>query len=860
MNRRPIVAIACSFIVGSALQSLWHGNLIGLVLAGLVLILLGIGICGYAGWKLVFICILVLMIGSGERRWVEQRSTSEIERMKIEQGSTVILQGFVANIVEVDGDLASFRFKVIEIQQLGRGESQSLSETIIIRIKLTMQQEQQVAAAWLRGDQLQITGTIERPGAAGNFDAFDYRAYLRKEGVHWQLSAKGTVSVNRIDGAIPWMIKPLRMIDGWRTHISDLMDRLYSKEDSGYMKGLVAGIRADLDPQQYDAFARLGLTHILAISGLHVGVIVYLLLQLGTLLRLTKERTIDITIMMMPVYMVGTGASPSAVRACLMAMLALWLARRSALRDGLHLLAAAAIIMLVWDPRLVEDISFQLSFIVTTGLLLFAPLVTASLPIPRRTLKLSLSIAITAQLVSFPLTAFYFHSVHLLSLLANLVFVPFISFLILPLGMASVLLGAMWLPLGMILAKVTTWGNRVTFYLVDQMTEITSLRTIWPRSNWLWVIVGFMLMGCVAILLKIRLMRKKEQQWWMEQTGESSVSQNSILPYTIHKIRVIKGMSVGLVILISLWLLWGIRPVLLDATAKVMFLDVGQGDSILIRSGEGHHLLIDAGGTVNFRKQGEEWKERSDPYEVGRKLIVPLLLDRGVRELDAFIITHLDADHMGGAKAIIENIPVRTIFFNGTLKNSSAVIELFELARAKGIPCYAVHAGMDWTIDESMTLRALYPMQEDVVMIQPNGTLPLSNEQNKFSIVMLATIYGRTFLLSGDVEAQGESEVIAGSSQNIISFPIDVLKVGHHGSKTSTTEGWLVKWHPAEAVISVGRNNLYGHPHPTVMERLNDYGVAVYRTDLNGEVQYRITSDGSMERRTKRLVETLYLD
>jgi competence protein ComEC len=181
-----------------------------------------------------------------------------------------------------------------------------------------------------------------------------------------------------------------------------------------------------------------------------------MLLQLTGWLRMTRERSLELTIAMMPVYMMVTGASPSAVRACLMAMIALWLARQHALKDGLHLLCAAAVAMLVWNPLLIEDVSFQLSFLVTAGLILLVPTFTELIPLRSNGLKGAIAVTLTAQLASFPVSVYYFHSMHLLSLPANFVLVPFISFVVMPLGMASLLLGALWNPLGVIPAKLAS--------------------------------------------------------------------------------------------------------------------------------------------------------------------------------------------------------------------------------------------------------------------------------------------------------------------------------------------------------------------------------------------------------------------
>lgn len=858
MNRRPLVAISCFFVAGTAIPSAWPGAGGMYVLIGMFILLVALGAIGIARWSITFLCLAALLVASVERQWVDHHNATRISIPNDATEAEATIAGVIASPVEVDGDLVMFKLRTTTIVFTGRAAPSQLSESIMVRVKLAKQEEQGTASAWQRGDRLQLSGMIALPGDAGNFGAFDYREYLRKQGVYWTMTVKGIESVQEVPGTVPLSYRPLRVLDQFRAHIGDKMDRLYPHGDAGYMKGLVAGITSDIDPRQYDDFAKLGLTHILAISGLHVAVIIFILLQLGAWMRLTRERSIDVTIAMMPVYMLATGASPSAIRACLMGMLALWLARKHRLKDGLHLLAATAVVMLLWNPLLIEDVSFQLSFIVTAGLLLFVPIVTASLPLAWPWLRSSLAVALTAQSVSFPVTVYYFHAVHSLSLLANFVLVPFVSFVILPLGMASVALGAMWEPLGKPPAMLATLGNELTFKVVDVMAAFVQLRTVWPQPSLVWVLAGFACMGGLAALLRWRQARKLENRWW-ESRYESARMQaeQQSAPFPLEAVKPafrrshhsVRALSLGLAALIVLWIVWGLRPSWTSDSGQVMFLDVGQGDSILIRSGEGKHVMIDTGGTVSFNRPGNEWRERSDPYEIGRKLLVPLLLQRGVRQLDALVLTHSDADHIGGAAAIIENIPVRAILFNGTIKDSPGVLSLFELAVRKKIPFYAVHEAMSWEVDDTLKLEALYPMTEQLAA----NEVPIEKDQNANSVVLLASLYGRTFLLPGDLEAEGELSILANRPASTASqLSVDVLKAGHHGSKTSTTQSWLDYWRPTDTVISVGRNNLYGHPHPTVVERLQASGTTIVRTDLNGEVQYRIHPDGSMERQTKR--------
>lgn len=197
---------------------------------------------------------------------------------------------------------------------------------------------------------------------------------------------------------------------------------------------------------------------------------------------------------------------------------------------------------------------------------------------------------------------------------------------------------------------------------------------------------------------------------------------------------------------------------------------------------------------------------------------------------------------------MLDNIPVRALLFNGTLKESPGALALMQMAASKGIPVYAANKPSEWQIDASTAFRVL---SSESIGSEADDSVEIRDEQNDRSVVILATLYGRRFLLPGDLEAGGERAIVdaeyafRGDSEHTI----DVLKAGHHGSKTSTTGLWVDYWKPGETVISVGRNNFYGHPSPEVLQRLESAGSLIWRTDLDGEIQYRISPNGSIQRR-----------
>ncbi|WKL03053.1 ComEC/Rec2 family competence protein [Paenibacillus amylolyticus] len=333
----------------------------------------------------------------------------------------------------------------------------------------------------------------------------------------------------------------------------------------------------------------------------------------------------------------------------------------------------------------------------------------------------------------------------------------------------------------------------------------------------------------------------------------------------------------------GLW--WAYQTPQPAGTGIVQFLDIGQGDSTLITTPKGKHILVDGGGTVNFGNTEQSWKTRRDPYEVGAKVVVPLLKKRGIHQLDAVIVTHADQDHAGGLQAVLEQIPVKRFMFNGTTSGKDNFDKLLDTAMEREIPLYAIRQGMSYKADKETFLHFIAP---DLAHMDVNvsGSLPVSEHQNHDSVVFLLEMAGASMLFTGDMDAAAEQEMLymiqdgslaaqfeqkgadigvtEGFVQRILTRPlqvnsndasaasisIDVLKVAHHGSKTSSTEAWLQYWNAKTAVISAGVNNTYGHPNPGVMERLEATGSEIYRTDQMGEVQMRV-KDGKIDIRYK---------
>ncbi len=834
-----------------------------LAISSAAALLLALVLVGQSTRRLAVVCLIGCMLAAGERMWADGRNASALDLPGDSYEAEVT--GTIVSAVEVDGDRAMFRVTADAVRAGGEAAPRKIRERLLVQVRLAEQPHQQVAAAWHRGDNVRLAGELARPAGASNSGGFNYRRYLESsQHVHWLLKVTGIGAVQAAPGPGWTAAAVLGRVDAARDWLGARMDQLYPADQSGYMKGLVLGIREDLDPDQFQQFSRLGLTHILAISGLHVAVFVYALGAVLRLLRLTRERLLLTLIAAVPFYVLLSGSSPSVVRAGLMTMLALLAARMDKLKDGLHLLAAAAVAMLIWNPSFIQDVGFQLSFAVTAGLILFVPPVRRAMPNWRKGKSLLdlLVVTVVAQAVSFPLTIYYFNQFHLLSIPANLILVPFISFIVMPIGAVALIFGLLWPLGGQMLAAVSVYANEWTFFLVSWLGEMDAVRTIWATPPLWWIAAWYLALAvlCRRLPAAPAAVPKENDETLPLQETAAGMERDAAPIWELLEERKLPvwrrrstGLSLALVVGAAL-LFYAYFPDLLKRTADIDVLDVGQGDSIFIRTPQGKRILIDGGGTLSFRKAGEEWKQRSDPFEVGSKVIVPLLMKRGVHSLDLLVISHLDSDHIRGLQAVVDSIPVRAIIWNGSLKPAEDAETLLRTAVQKGIPLYRAEFGKQWKVDNHTEFTVLWPPAA-------GEGIPVIEDQNDDSVVLWMRVYQSTFLLSGDISSKAESAILSRIREQNAIFSstassklsrIDVLKIAHHGSKYSTSEEWLRYWKPLQAAISIGATNTYGHPHPDVLKRLQEQDVTALRTDENGEIRYKVGLSGIYEQTIRK--------
>lgn len=821
------VWIAAAWVAGYGIEIYFKLDFVNYATSGMSLFLILLAFVLRLPWRNAISVVLLIIAAAGYYHSYDAANMTKLPQQSADgqtlDGREVVVRGVIVSPVKVDGDRVSFTLLADRIMT-DREETIELIEQMQVTLRLQQQSEQGIAQGWKRGDRLVLRSTLQQPSTARNFDGFDYRRYLYQQRIHWLLSSKGMDTVQHEPGTFQLnSVQLLRFTDHLRRMLSEKVDQVFPASSAPFMKGILIGIRDDLDPERFNQFSALGLTHIIAISGLHVSVLLGVIIWLLKRLRLTRETYLLIAICFLPPYILLTGAAPSIIRAGLMAMIGLWALRSRWRKSTMHILCLVGVVLLIWRPYYIFDVSFQLSFIVTAFLIWGVPRLSAFLTMFKPWLAGTLSVTLVSQLASFPLSIYYFNQFSLLSPIANMLLIPVFSMIVYPFGLLALAAGFIWEPIGIGIGSVVGWVNTAAFMVIETM-ERWKGQLIWPSPSLLWIGIYYILLGVIYKFAHLTFTYRRSSEPGILVLTRGAVSRYRLLARA--------GLALA-VFSFTLLLFVGYTPDRWNRYGSVQFLDVGQGDAILIRTPTGKHLLVDGGGSVRFRKQGEEWRDRKDPYDIGRKLLVPLLKKRGVHHLDYVFLTHQDMDHAGGLQAVVQDIPIRNFIFNGTYRQTPDIEKLFRQILERSIPLYVAEQGQIYDIDKFTTITILYPRERSQIQIQ--------HDQNESSIVFLLEMLGKTWLFTGDMGHPTETTLQSYPADHWI--PVDVLKVAHHGSKNSTSEAWLAKWRPVSSVISAGVNNIYKHPAAATLERLDSAGTRIFRTDLMGEVQ-SIVKDG----------------
>ncbi|MEO6908869.1 MAG: DNA internalization-related competence protein ComEC/Rec2 [Abditibacteriaceae bacterium] len=765
---------------------------------------IGCGFCGYCARRVLppnnDLSQLV--------RYSEIQSDTQLSALK---KTPVVLQGYVAATPRIGDFNQEFPLKSTSAQS----DEKVLLLHGNVWISAPLNWKVQV------GDLIQIQAGLRdlpRVGSASEPEP-DWRYILHD---CWSMVRLGNHDSWRIlPAARPWQYRidyHLGYARRWLLHLYEQRfihsGVSYPRVTAQLMVAMVFGdgaLGTPLPPLVRNNFRAAGLTHLLVASGTQVSLMVLMISGVFKLFGLRRFPWLLflLLLILLAIYALLVGGAASIWRAFIAGIcvtVALLLGRPI---DILSLWCFAAVALLAIDPLQIFDLSFQLTFGATWGLIVIAPAIFKLIhdryksTFTRGIITVGVY-TIAAQLAVLPMLVYHFGKFSLAGLGTNFVGIPIAGMLV---GTGIIGVAVPWL----------AWPNALMTQIVLKMTALAgSLDWVQQRG------ITFSLPGIVAFYLTLMMLPSWEEvklighdEWhtWLSRQGQ--------------RWHGINWLHVGVWSLALIAVFWaGSLALHRNAGLNVALLDVGQGDSIFIQTPSGRSILID-GGTINENEHGK----------VGDSVIVPYLQAHGVKRLDAILLTHSDSDHCNALDEVMNEVPVGLFLDeSGTREPSGKIVDpsldktdywiLRKEAAAHRVPRKLAQAGQILQLGDGVQLQILEPMR------------PILDSSNNHSMVA-KLIYGKTsVLLTGDMEAEEEDQLV----HRGVNLQCTILKVGHHGSATSSTATFLQAVHPAAAIISCGRYNPFGHPATSTLERLKKLNIPWFRTDLQGTIE--IQSDG----------------
>jgi competence protein ComEC len=645
------------------------------------------------------------------------------------------------------------------------------------------------------GDRLRVSGLLQTPP---ELEGFSYREYLAHKEIYSLIDHPHIEKLGSGQGSPFWTA-----LYTVKNYARDTFARLIPEPEAALLQGILLGIRTGIPPDLYDDYNSTGTSHIIVISGSNITLVAGLFaLTFGRLLG--KRRAYWLTLAGITLYILLVGADPVVVRAGIMGGLfvtALYLGRRATAYVSLF---ASALVLTLINPFSLWDVGFQLSFAATLGMIVFSPAIerlferglTPFLSQDRthqalRLLRDALFLTLAAQVLVLPLVIYHFGRVSLVSPLANLLILP-VQPPVMTFGAAAGLTGLV--PLLEPLAQVLAW---IPWLCLAYTNAVVRWMAAWPfaaaeidRINASWIIATYLIL--ISVLWIWGQRRQSARRAWSALISRPSI------PLLLGGPLVIALLS---------WLAVLQLP---DGRLHVAFLDVGQGDAILITSPDGRQILVDGGPSPSALTSA-----------LGHEM--PFW----DRSLDLVVMTHPDADHITGLVEVLDRYRVEAWLDSGQPSIDALYTECIARLEENAVAHHQVRTGDRLELGPGIVLEVVHP---------PSESLPsTAASDNNGSLVLRLVWEDAEFLLTGDIEMEVE-RLLLGSGQPIRA---DVLKVAHHGSGGSTTADFLSAVDPRYAILSVGSDNRFGHPHPAVLDRLDAYqNLSVLRTDELGTVEF----------------------
>lgn len=586
------------------------------------------------------------------------------------------------------------------------------------------------------GDYIYVYGVFKKPKENGNFNLFNYKRYLLSNKINYVVTASKIIVIKKNDNV-------------FYTLKNNLLRKIENANKSkGYILAFLYADKSLIEKDVYTKYQKIGVSHLFAVSGMHVSLISIVLLKL--LNKIKERKRYIIVSIFLSIYLFLTNFTISMVRATFQFIL-FFINKSFKLNiDNSNLVLLLFSILVIINPYNIYNIGFLFSFIISFTLIRCSKLIKGKFIIK------SLKTSLISFFSSMPVLINNFFEVNFLGIILNIIYIPFVSYILFPLSLVTVLFPS----LDNILYMFISYFEKIT----DFFSNIKFLSFSICKMNIILIIMYY--------IIFIYILKRKKS--------------------LVYKI---------IIAIISLIFLINNGRIV---NSEVSILDVGQGDSSLIRL-KNKNILIDTGGNIN--------------YDISKNILIPYFKSVGIKKIDYLVLTHGDYDHMGEAINLVENFKVEKVIFNCGSYNDleNELIEVLDKKKIKYYSCIK-----ELNIDNNK-LHFLQTKEYD--------------NENENSNVIYTELNGYKFVFMGDAGVEKEKDIL--EKYNV--SKINVLKIGHHGSKTSSDKNFIDEMNPKYSVISVGKNNRYGHPNKEVLNNLDNS--KIYRTDQDGSIMFKIKNN-----------------
>lgn len=604
------------------------------------------------------------------------------------------------------------------------------------------------------------------------------------------------------------------LADKVKKYIIFASNQMFSDNISGLLVGILIGEKENISEEVQEDFKDSSLSHMLAVSGTHVS---YIIIGLTILLNnFGRKYSSILSILFLVFFMYITSFTSSVVRACIMGIILLGSKIFYKKSDIYVSMGLSILIILIENPFKILDIGLILSYGGTIGIVVLYKILSNKIKSKNKIIVYILNtllITFSAQVFVFPIIAIYFNNVSITFFISNLLATPILAIIII-FGFFNILVYFISNEIGIILSIFLELNLKILIFISHSCANIPYANLLIITPKIFYVTLYYLIISICIIIYKII---HTNEEWQYLSSLEKK--------YILMLKRIIKNrrkyiLKISLIILIIITINIIIDNI--NKETKIYFIDVGQGDSTLIITKNKKIILIDGGGNINNKA-----------YDIGKNTLLPYLLDRGVSKIDYLFVSHFDYDHVGGLYEVIDKLNVKQIIIPKVENISEEEKKFLNKVKEKHIKVNRVNENNKIYIDKNTTIHILSPLNK---LIEDNYI-------NNNSLVFKFIYNDFSILFTGDIEKIAEEKIL--NNLKMYELKCDVLKVPHHGSKTSTTEKFLEYVNPKIALIGVGKNN-FGHPSDVVIERLERKGIKIYRTDLNGEIEIRVNDESKM--------------